>query len=254
MSNLLLFSKAIDDAALVVTSAATGYPKENMQDRRKVTSWKSTSTANQNIDMDFGSAFTADHLFLYHNLPTGTRVEPFYASQSNYSDEASAVDGFYATIGTGNTPPNLYMFFGPEAYYSARYWRIKLTNLPSVAEIYLVFLGMRLEITIRHDFGHVQEKKYKGHILKESFGGNRFSKRYYGGRKIFQYRWEFMDLTNQANLQSLIENIKGAALPFFMRTVNGTYEYVRLMNDEIGAAEVAHQLFNTDVLVLEEEF
>lgn len=247
MGNLTFYSQAIDDAALVVTSAATGHPKENMQDRRKATSWKSTSSANQNIDMDFGAPFAANYCFLYHNLPDNATIRLWGATQANYSDEAA--------IGAAqlvSARPNLEWGLGVTANY--RYYRFKITTLPSVAEIFLVFMGAVDEMTIRHDFGQVQEKKYGGHVLKESFAGNRFSKRYYGGRKIFQFKWELLDLANQSVLQAVIENSKGSALPFFIKTVDDIYEYVRLMNAGIGAAEATHQLFNTDVLSFEEEF
>lgn len=248
MANLLLFSQAIDEATLVVTSQATGFAKEHLQDRRKDTSWKSTSSANQNIDMDFGAAYPVNHCFLYHNLPDNATIRLWAATQANYSDEA-AVGAAQVISGR----PNLYWNLGVSV--NVRYYRFKITTLPSAAEIYLVFMGAELEISIRHDFGGINgENAYSGISLVESMAGIRGARSYYGPRKRWEFGWEYLSLANQQNLQFLISNVYGKRFPFFFRDVDGNYNFARLMMENLGARETNHQLYNVGPLILEEEF
>jgi len=248
MGNLLFISQAIDNATLVVTSQQTGHEKEKIQDRRKDTSWKSSSTANQNIDMDFGAAYPVNHCFLYHNLPDNSTIRLWAATQANYSDEAAV-----GTAQVISSRPNLYWNLGVTANY--RYYRFKITTLPSDAEIYLIFMGAELEINIRHDFSGINgENIYAGVSLVESMGGIRGARSYYGPRKRWEFSWEYLSLANQQNLQALISNVYGKRYPFFFRDVDSDYHFARLMMESLGAREVTHQLYDLGPLVLEEEF
>lgn len=250
MANLILLSQTIDDETLAVTSEAAGHLKECLQDRRLDTSWKSTTSANQNIDIDFGADMFVDHILLYHNLPNDAAVRLWSATASDYSDE------FYRSLShiiDSSKRPVLY-FTTYSGGFTFRYWRVKITALTAAAEVYLLFIGRQSEITVQYNNAQNEESKYRGSLIKTSYGGKRYSRTYFGARKSFRYRWEYLDLTNQTSLQTLIANSKGPALPFFMKTVDGAYYYVRLMNEEIGSEQVEHHLFNIGPLLFEEEF
>lgn len=249
MANLKFYSQALDDYTIAVTDQSTGYEKERMQDRRKDTSWKSLTTGNQNIDFNKGAVVQLNHFFLYHNLPNNAQVQPFKATQSDYSDESTLASP--VVISSANKP-NLLLSW---TAVSAPYWRIKITSLLSIAEIYLIFPGKTREITIRFNIGQLPgEPTYEGVELVESLGGIRAAREYYGGRKRWERFWEYLDQTNTDELEGLIGDCRGKALPFFFSDIDGNYHYARLMNDRIGAREVAHRAYNTDRLIFEEEF
>lgn len=247
MGNLKFYSQGLDDYAVAVTNQQTGFEKENMQDRRKDTSWKSSSTANQNIDFNKGITVQLNHFFLYHNLPNNAQVQPFKATQADYSDESQLAS---PTIISSANKPNLLLSW---TAVSAPYWRIKITSLSSPAEIYLIFPGLTREITIMYNFGQLEEPFYDGSKIVESLGGIRAARQYHGGRERWEYNWERLDQANQDELQNLIADCRGKALPFFFSDIDGNYHYVRLMNPRIGARQVTHQQFNTDRLIFEEE-
>lgn len=256
MTNLKFYSEAIDDFGLAVTDEASGYPKENMQDRRKGSYWESDTTSNQNIDIDRGSGSldTFNFGFLYHNLPDNTVVQIFDATQSNYSDEAAISS--QVTISSSNKP--VLLLDQPPApngglSSSKRYWRIKITSLASVAQIYLIFMGTKLEITTRYNYGQNVEPDYSGITIVESIGGHRASREYYGPRDKWNLAWEFLSLSNKQNLVSAMANTVGKKLPFFFSDVAGNYYFVRFGMNRLQMVEVAHELYNGPI-VLEEEF
>lgn len=255
MADLTFYPQSIDDATLVVTSEATGYSKYNLQDRRKDTSWRSTSNANQNIDMDFGVAYTADHGFFYHNLPAGSYVDIYYATQANYSDELSVTSNEPTPI-TGTGPRYLAFEFPFSGSYTKRYWRIKITNMPgsTVAEIFLFFLGARKVISVRYNYGQIIGSKFSTKLF-ESLAGNRSAVAFQGARRIWKLAFEYMSKTNRDNLISVLASASGKRYPIFMLDPDMlAYYYVRLMHDEISDPEVTHQLYNINQLLIEEEF
>jgi hypothetical protein len=251
MGNLVLYSETIDNAALAVTSAATGHAKELLQDRLTNTSWKGSSSANQNIDIDWGAAKACDHLVLLHNIPVSSVVDIFYASASNYSDAVSVSSGAgWTIIGTG-IRTQLCNF---AASHTARYWRVQITSQSAASEIYLAFIGAKLDISIRYNQNWMDRKIYNGNILVETLGGKRYSRRLYGGRQRIEYTWEYLDLTNQNKLQTLIANSLGNALPFFLKRPDDTFLYCRLNMPSIDNPEIEYQLYNLGPLIFEEEF
>lgn len=253
MSDLIFMPDSIDSATLTVTSAATGYAKEKLQDRLTFTSWRSTTNANQNIDIDFGVATTCDHLVLLHNLVNNTYVDVFYASAANYSDALSVTDGVPAVVSGAGT---LYLPFPSSGSYSARYWRVQITNIGGgqIAEAYLLFLGQRKTITIRYDYGNKMGPRSSS-VIRQSLGGYRTGLNLEANRRVWSLPWEYMSKANYDNLVSVLSDTQGMAYPIFMQDpYNGTIYYVRIMHNELPAVESAHELYNLGPLIIEQEF
>lgn len=256
MADLKLIAEGIDlydiDAA---TSEATGYEKEYLQDRRLDTSWRATSTALQNIDIDTNDTVGANYFFLYHNISHngGTATIKIY-SDDNSGFSSPTQRGSTETLSAAKTP---YVLIDLGATFTERYWRITIENSDVAPEVYLVFFGTDSNaltgITIRYMFGQLEEKVYSGSKIVESLGGIRSARQYHDGRDRFEYAWDHLDATNEARLQAVIALTKGSALPFFMQDIDSAYHYVRLMNSQIGSRQVAQTLFNTGRLIFEEE-
>ncbi|GAH03888.1 unnamed protein product, partial [marine sediment metagenome] len=172
------------------------------------------------------------------------------ATESDYSDEAAITDIEVVEIDSRHV-----LCMPIETPDNKRYWRISIIGLlEAVAQIYLIFMGIVDEITLRYMMGQSEEKIYDGSKIIESLGGIRSARRYHDGRDRFEYAWDHLDATNEARLQDVIDNVKGNALPFFIKDIGKIYHYVRLMNPRIGSKQVSHQVFNTDRLIFEEEF
>lgn len=256
MADLKFMAEGIDlydiDSA---TSEAAGFEMEYMQDRKLATSWKATSTALQNIDIDTNGIKGANYFFLYHNISHNSET----ATIKIYSDDNS---GFASPILRGSVNPltaaaTPYVLIDLGATFTERYWRITIESSDVAPQIYLVFFGTDLGatsgITTRYMFGQLEEPIYGGSKIVETLGGMRYARQYHDGRDRFEYAWDHLDATNKARLQAVIALSKGRALPFFMQDIDSAYHYVRLMNSGVGARQVAHTLFNTGRLIFEEE-
>lgn len=260
MADMKLIAEGIDLYTIdQATSEAAGYEMEFLQDRRLDTSWRATSTALQNIDIDTGDdGFSAIYFFLYHNISDNSSAATIKIYEEDEDD--GTWDGTFTqrgstfTITPSNTP---YAFIDLGAAYANRYWRIEINNSDVAPEVYLVFFGSETGattgITIRYMFGQLEEPVYNGSKIVESLGGIRASRQYHDGRDRFEYAWDHLDASNEARLQAVAALTKGRALPFFMQDIDSAYHYVRLMNSGIGSRQVKHTLFNTGRLIFEEE-
>lgn len=247
MANLKFYPDHLGDYTLVATSQATGFEVYHLQDHRLDTSWKATTTANQDVDIDLGASnIPITCVMLFHNLANGVNFQLWAATQSNYSD-AAQVDSI-AIDGT-NTPYALKTW----AAVTKRYWKFKMLNNTTVAQIYLAFLGRQLEITTRFNYGEIIEPVYDGVEVVESIGGYRGAREYHAGRDRWDYAYEFLSLANKQKLASVVAAVDGRRYPFFFSDDGGNFHFARLAFNRLEFAEVAHQLYNGP-LIMEEEF
>ncbi len=252
MADVIISSQSIDSKTLTVTSADSSYPKTNMQDRRLSTYWKSTSSADQNIDIDMGSAIEINHAVLYHNLPSLTYIDIYYATVSDYSDQISVTDD--NPLVTTEVGPQVFYFPFPSGNsYTKRYWRIKLTHLSSVAMVHLLFIGLSKSITQRFMKSSIIGNDYSGNQLQESYGGKRFSIEYIGARKKLVLAWELLDSTNHGKLVTLMSDCHGSHYPFWIKDLDGNWTYVRLKSPNLNNPEIEVNLYNVGPLTFEEE-
>ena len=258
MANLRLITEGIDLHTIdAVTSEATGYEKEYLQDRKLATSWKATSTDDQYIDIDTeDDDFSASYCFLYHNIHhNGTSAQVWVYSDDNPNFTSPTSRGNIIIFEGGSTPYALILFSGD---INERYWRIKITGSDVAPQVYLIFLGSAVAgfsgITIRYKLGQSEEKIYDGVKLITTPGGYRSARQYHIGRKIFEYEWEHLDVTDEAALQAAIGFTNGKGLPFFLGDIDASYHYVRFMNDRIGSIMPYSDFYNTGRIMFQEEF
>jgi hypothetical protein len=252
MSNLKFYSQSIDELPVVCDKGdAAGHPIEYLKDRLLASYWQSAATsADQIIDIDFGAAADIDHCLLLHDIQLTAGISLWSASAANYSDEVQRSASYAAITADYMLIPTV-----GGTVHKYRYWRLKISGLSAAPKIYLMFMGLSKEITIRYDKGYTDHKIYAGNSLVETYSGMRYSRRNQtAGRRRLEYSWEMLDVTNAAKLQAIIEDTQGAALPFFLKLEDDTYLYVRLMNDNIANPEFEYQLYNISKLVFEEEF
>lgn len=259
MANLKMFTEDIANYTIdAVTSEDPGGDnnKENLQDRNKNTSWKASSTALQNIDIDTeDDNFSANTFFLFHNISDNSEAATIKIySDDNASFTSPTQRGSTHTLGAGETESLISL----GATFQERYWRIEIDGSDVAPEIYLIFFGSSLlastGLSLRYGFGQNEEIKYDGVVVVESQGGFRSSRQYHPGRRVWQYQWESLDITNEAGLQAAIGFTKGSAYPFFFSDISGNYHFIRFMNTALGSIQVFAGGFDTDRIRLEEEF
>jgi hypothetical protein len=248
MSNLRFYSQGLDNAVVASDKGdAAGHPIQHLQDRLLDTYWESGSAADQNINIDLGAATDIDYCLLYHNMTLTTDISVWSAVASNYSDEVQRSPSYAAVDAT-------IMLMELAATHKYRYWRIKLANCVTAPKIYLAFLGLKKEITVRYDKGYTDRTVYDGSLLVETFSGKRYSRRNsIAGRRRLEYSWDKLDSVNAAKLQALVTDSQGMALPFYIRLEDDSYLYARLMADSIPNPEAEYLLYDISKVVFEEE-
>lgn len=257
MANLKLITEGIDLYTIdAVTSEVSGFEKENLQDRRLDTSWKATTTALQNIDIDTeDDNFSAGTFFLFHNISDNTEATTIKIYSDDNAGFSSPVQrGSTHTLSAGET--HTYISLG--AGFQERYWRIEIDGSDVAPEVYLIFFGLSVEagtgISIRYSFGQREETVYDGARVVTSLGGYRSSRQFHSGRKRWEYQWENLDSTNELAMQAAIGFTKGAALPFFLQDIDENYHYVRFANPALGSIQAFADGWDTNRIIFEEEF
>ena len=132
--------------ALSITSEATGFPKENLQDYRDYTYWKATSNATQTITIDLtGTGYESSAVsylgFVSHNLKT---VEANITL--DYWDGA----GWESILTTFNAPSD-YTFFIEFTPQAAAKFRIVIASSNAAPQIGFIGLGQVCQFTYLPD-------------------------------------------------------------------------------------------------------
>jgi len=135
---ILLFDSVLDTGTLTA-SAASGSPETNLIDGIAFTTWSPPTAATTTIDLDAASAVAADAIsVIEHDLfSQGALLQVQHAATSDYAGAATVAsfsptsdNPFYQAVTTG----------------SARYWRIRLSNLTAAPYIGHIKLGEHLEM------------------------------------------------------------------------------------------------------------
>jgi hypothetical protein len=166
---------------------------------------------------------------------------------ANYIDEVAPAEA--QVIDASKRP---FVLFTWGSTVSVRYWRLKITTLPFAAQIYLIFLGVKREITIRYNYNNANNNEYDGVSLVETFGGVRSARNYHGARRVFNLPWELLDYGNKIALDLAFDSAGGKRYPIFMSDPDGNYYFVRFMQDSVNAKETAHELYSFGILLEEE--
>ncbi len=245
MSNPIFYYRAADEASsIAVTSEATGYPKENLQDRSEHTKWKSTDATDQNLDVDWGSAIACDYVILGgHNLYTAGATVTV-----QYSDDAST----YYTAGSG-VPGSNDPFLVSFTSASHRYWRVVLSTGSVAYELATLFIGSKFSHTINKDYG-MNFGRAVGVELRETKGGQRRSNLNADPRKIWEFTFTYFEESHKNNFLTWAEDGKLSHLPFYFDPdASGDLYFVRYMKNEFLMQDKNYQIYNTNAIRLEEE-
>jgi hypothetical protein len=134
---LILYQNKLESPGIAaITSEASGYPKSNLYDGRPFTTWKPTTTATQNIDIDLGASATIEAFaVLQHTLGTNTATVTITSTtNADYTTGATT----HKTINF-TTDTNYWVRMDTTNF--SRYCRIAITSQDAVVAIGEMFLG-----------------------------------------------------------------------------------------------------------------
>jgi hypothetical protein len=138
MTAYIGYNNLLESATVTVTSAASGYPKENAYDWLTSDWWKAAAAGTVYLTADFGEAKTFDSWGLAaHNLPdnSGT-IKPQYSSNgSDWSD-----------FDTVQTPADGSPIFRKVTSRTVRYARWEISSTGAASLIGSLFIGPALAL------------------------------------------------------------------------------------------------------------
>jgi hypothetical protein len=133
----ILYKNIFETATLTATSEAESV--DNVFDWRTYLRWQATSTADQYLTADYGSATAVDAVGIAgHNLGT---VGAEIALQSSTTGAWAGEEIIQASASPSDDSPILLGFTSA----SVRYWRLKLSSLGAAPEIGVACVGARLD-------------------------------------------------------------------------------------------------------------
>lgn len=208
-------------ATITATSSNAAYPIANVKALPITTVWRSTSAAVQNIDVDFGSAQSADLIALVnHNLTTGAVITVSAGTTTGYLN-------FSQTM----TYREFTAFLWLSAAISYRYWRINISdtsNPDSYIQVGYLGLGPSTcpNFTFRH--GSIQEPEFVNLEMNSPYGVP-FSMEMYRRQK-FKAEFGPLSTANITILRDLYVDLKRDVYPFiFLPDSTGTEAYFMRM-------------------------
>lgn len=136
----------IPGIVLAVTSETDAEPASNLMNPATYLRWRASSNADQNLDMDAGSAVTVGYWAIAaHNLGTVGADARLY-----YSDDAMAWTAASAAL----SPADNRVQIDEVTPASHRYWRLAVTSASAAASIGVLYLGEITHLPTRVSTGH----------------------------------------------------------------------------------------------------
>jgi len=237
-------NKAVVDS---VTSAAAGFPKENLMDFNPDVYWKATTTGDQVIDIDLKSAKSVDAVILWiQNYTTAFGSGSYTAASS--PDDITYTGRFSKAIGTPNTP----LIFPVETgTFSFRYWRITFSFMGAVANVSGIFICQKFTIAQGNEWPETDAEIYHNRAFS-SAGGRTFVQAI-NSNKVEQFpRTYQLDQTKMTILQNVFNDSKGSRFPLILQegALASEARLVRFAQNELNENQIDYQLYRPTVQFL----
>jgi len=234
-------------SSVTATSAESNRPVENMFDNNLYTIWKGTSTAQQAITMDFGSAIaiTGAYAFVrnYGGILSGNTWELYYSSNgSDFFDFSPYGEGTFVDT----TTPHRIMTFGERNF---RYWRMYFSNNNYIPQITMLALLTTKAITIGNQFPEDDTTIYSN-VKTRAAGGQLFVRSINQTPQIrFSRTYMINGTTNNDLLQAAFDDSFGSLIPIIIQegSTQSDLRVVRFLDDELKKNEIEYQMYKPTV-------
>jgi len=163
----IAYTNIIDDLAASALTASTyisGFPKENVQDQRLGTQWKTSTATSQTMVIDYGTSASAvlTAAVIGHNITTACTV----LIQANASDSWGSPSVSTAMTVLSASRMIIYYFGSAQNY---RYWRFSFAGQASL-EIGRLWLSSYIQVDPTSTLGFTVTKKRSDNV---QYGKNR---------------------------------------------------------------------------------
>lgn len=211
----------VDAVVTAATSEAVGFPRGCIADNNLDTYWKPTSTADQTIDIDLGSAKAVNcHVAFIKNYLTLSSI----SVSVYYSDNGSTYTYYVGALGAwaGKTAGPIRIKEFTEVTH--RYWRFVLGTPNEIVKVAGIWLGRTFTIAQGNQFPQNDREGFKNSIY-ESAAGRRFT---FGLAKRRAENIErvyiFPSATNFGYLRDAIRDSFGGRLPIIVNEGANDYD------------------------------
>lgn len=224
-----------------VTSEATDHEIEFALDYNLNTFWKATTTANQDIILDFGVAVPIDGMaFFLRNYKAAFVLD---IGLLWYSDNGTSwtiwpqaqlifntVNAFGVTLNAGDSTK------------THRYWKISTRDATTIPEIAQILLFKKITVPQANILPELNERSYFSKVLVGA--GGRMHKRQVNRNRIetFGRTWLLKGNADRDKLASMWDDSRGHSLPLVMQEDSSPARFVEI---------VAPQTFNDNQLSFE---
>lgn len=235
-----------------VTSAATGYPKENLFDNNPDTYWKPTSTADQTLTFDLGSTKSIGAVFIFCHNWTTDHVNSLNAtillehSDNGSSWTGTSIEVLGTSLGVTNPMANPAFTGLP---LSHRYWRVTLGTMATTIELSGVFFCTTRSVTIGNMLPEDDPEWYANRTTQAT-GGRVFAQGI-NRNELFEFvlRFKISGTTNFQALQNAYRDSFGDLWPLIWLPNGGTYKLVRF-SGKFHANQKQYQYYEPEVRLI----
>lgn len=245
-----LYTMGLMDKAIVtaVTSEAAGYPIENAFDGNPDTHWRPSSTANQTIDIDLGSAQSVDAFLIFiRNYDTdydvGTQSIGL-ASDDNDNGAYSAVSylGGSAALFDNTVGQPVWLAQSAGSVVTKRYWRITIGNMAAVAQIAGFYLCRTRAIGQGNQWPEEENDQFFSRIASGLSGRKLVQRRNSLPFGPFSRKYLINGSTIKSTIQSAFRESFGPAFPL-IHNEGSIYRLVRFADDALVYNQVDYLLW-----------
>lgn len=245
--------------SVTASSAASGFPDDNLQDRNQNTLWKAGGTGTVTITIDYGTTVSPTAVALVNNnlysatgdnsirLVTETDDDNTWDGTLEYHVGSS---GSAHAAASGDEPIWLETFSEPTA---RRYWRLYIYNCDSgVHYIGAIILSETLTLNPQFDRPADLASIY-GVDTFETSGGHRFTNKLHDERMRWNLKWTYAGGSFKEDVLTFWRSVEGSRYPFVYKDRDGALYWVACVGASFPHTESQHELWSFS-MTLEEEF
>lgn len=252
-SNVILYTTGQMSSMSITsaTSAATGYPKENIIDNNPDTFWKPTSTADNTLRFDFGSAKTVEAIILFvQNYTAFIGASVFGIYRSTDASSWTQVGSNVAVTNGGASPLRIVT---ASLGISYRYWEIRFSSMEAVIQLSEVFFCRSRSIGRGYEFPDKQKYQYRNNVFESANGRIFVAGRRRNSFSIMPRKFKLENSTLWDTLKAAFDDSAGRRYPLIFQegATDASAKLVRFADDELVRNETTYNYFQPEVEFVE---
>ena len=231
-----------------ITSEATGFPRENMTDYNPDTCWKPTTTGNQDINIDLGSAQLVSQFFVcivnydasYYGTSAAIALKYDDNDDGNYTTTTTFASGSFVSLAT-----NIYLPDTSVTPVTKRYWRVSIVNMNVIAEFAGLFLVRKRAISEQYELPDHETDQFYNRIV-EAGGGRTMAAGINSLSSAIIPRTWMMATTGKDALRTAHQDSGGRLRPLIL-SEGSSNRLVRFADDKIDPNKISHAIWKPKV-------